>query len=127
MLLLSSTLYQLLLPLLASSLPFLVEDSPASDQQTLTPIKTAATRITHIYEDEPSVYNVVVTSKEDGAPEVEKNAIEGVSKEEKRKGMGDQICPGDLEQCLEACLPVLAILEMAHTYCVAECNQRCAP
>ena len=120
--LLSSTLFRFLLPLLASSLPFLLEDlRPETDQQNLAPIKKAATRITHIPEDEPTVYNVVVTSKE------EKNATDGVSQEEKRKSMGDQICPGDLEQCLEACLPVLAILELAHTYCVEECEQRCAP
>ena len=104
--------------MLASSLPFLLEDlRPETDQQNLAPIKKAATRITHIPEDEPTVYNVVVTSKE------EKNATKGVS----RKGMGDQICPGDLEQCLEACLPVLAILELAHTYCVEEFKQGCAP
>ena len=117
--LLSSTLFWLLLcSSLASSLPFLLEDlRPETDQQNLAPIKKAATRITHIPEDEPTVYNVVVTSKE------EKNATKGVS----RKGMGDQICPGDLEQCLEACLPVLAILELAHTFCVEECKQRCAP
>merc|ERR1712037_998226 len=110
--------FWLLLPVLASSLPFLLEDlRPETDQQNLAPIKKAATRITHIPEDEPTVYNVVVTSKE------EKNATDGVS----QKGMGDQICPGDLEQCLEACLPVLAILELAHTFCVEECKQRCAP
>ena len=119
---LSSTLLRLLLPLLASSLPLLLEDlRPETDQQNLAPIKKAATRITHIPEDEPTVYNVIVSSKE------EKNATDGVSQEEKRKSMGDQICPGDLEQCLEACLPVLAILELAHTYCVEECEQRCAP
>ena len=93
--LLSSTIFWFLLPVLASSLPFLLEDlRPETDQQNLAPIKKAATRITHIPEDEPTVYNVVVTSKE------EKNATDGVSQEEKRKSMGDQICPGDLEQCL---------------------------
>ena len=72
------------------------------------------------------MYNVVVTSKDSG-PEEEANGSKGISKKQKTKGMGDQICPGDLEQCLEACLPVLAILELAHTYCVDECKQRCAP
>ena len=111
---------------MASSLPFLLEDLPPDTDQQLAPVKKTAASITYIPEDEPSIYNLVVDSK-DGVLKEEKNASKGVSKEERRKGRGDQICPGDLEQCLEACLPVLAILELAHTFCVAECNQRCAP
>ena len=109
---------------MACSLPFLLEDLP--DTESALVEKTATSIITNIPEDQPSIYNVVVTSK-DSSPEEETHGSKDISNEQRLKGLGDQICPGDLEQCLEACLPVLAILELAHTYCVAECNQRCAP
>ena len=115
--LLSSTLFWFLFPL-ASSLPFLLEDKPDAGDV----VEKIATNIFYLSEDEPSLYNVVVTTNKE-----EKNTSKEDSKDEKTKVMGDQICPGDLDQCLDACLPVLAILELAHTYCVAECKERCAP
>ena len=141
---------------MASSLPFLLEDlrpetahqnlkpetghqklrpetghqkpRPETGHQNLAPVKKDSSGITYIPEDEPSLYKVVVASNDAGAPRVDKNGNKDVFQEKRIEGvMGDQICPGDLEQCLDACLPVLAILELAHTYCVDECKQRCAP
>ena len=120
--LLSQSFLWLLLPL-AQCLPLLIEDLPGSDEHLFL-VEESASAITHVSEDEPRHYNVVVTQKDIDEETVAENDSKSFPQEAVR---GDQICPGDLDQCLEACLPVLAILELAHTYCVEECYQRCAP
>ena len=120
--LLSQSFLRLLLPL-AQCLPLLIEDLPGSDEHLFL-VEDSTSAITHVSEDEPRHYNVVVAQKDSNEETVAEEDSKSFPQEALR---GDQICPGDLDQCLEACLPVLAILELAHTYCVEECYQRCAP
>ena len=120
--LLSQSFPWLLLPLVRC-LPLLIEDLPGSDEHLFL-VEDSTSAITHVSEDEPRHYNVVVAQKDSNEETVAEEDSKSFPQEALR---GDQICPGDLDLCLEACLPVLAILELAHTYCVEECYQRCAP
>ena len=64
----------------------------------------------------------VVHDKED---KQEKTHEREAEVQEADKEEDDKDCPGSLEECLQACVPVREILELGFILCNNECRARC--